>query len=119
MLEQIDAFLRNSALVEKWNLVYPPLSYPLLTIGYSELSSMMFELNSDYERFYNNICVLCGLIWNLLQTTERQDTVVGNPEMASSINWEQNGKGELERMTVFAFSPYALLEKEDIKKLLF
>ena len=35
------------------------------------------------------------------------------------INWEQNGKGELERMTVFAFSPYALLEKEDIKKLLF
>lgn len=51
MLEQIDAFLRDSALVEKWNLVYPPLIYPLLTIGYSELSSMMFELNSDYERF--------------------------------------------------------------------
>ena len=60
MLEQIDAFLRNSALVEKWNLVYPPLIYPLLTIGYSELSSMMFELNSDYERFY-----LCSMRLNL------------------------------------------------------
>lgn len=120
MLEQIDAFLRNSALVEKWNLVYPPLIYPLLTIGYSELSSMMFELNSDYERFYNNICVLCGLIWNLLQTTEHGTRIYEEiTEKLLPINWEQNGKGELERMTVFAFSPYALLEKEDIKKLLF
>lgn len=120
MLEQIDAFLRNSALVEKWNLVYPPLIYPLLTIGYSELSSMMFELNSDYERFYNNICVLCGLIWNLLQTTEHGTRIYEEiAEKLLPINWEQNGKGELERMTVFAFSPYALLEKEDIKKLLF
>lgn len=34
--EQIDAFSRDNALVEKWNLVYQPLIYPLLTIGYSK-----------------------------------------------------------------------------------
>ena len=120
MLEQIDAFLRDNALVEKWNLVYQPLIYPLLTIGYSEISSMMFELNSDYERFYNNICVLCGLIWNLLQTTESGKRIYERiTDRLLPINWEQNGKGELERMTVFAFSPYALLEKDEITDLLF
>lgn len=120
MLEQIDAFLRDNALVEKWNLVYQPLIYPLLTIGYSEISNMMFELNSDYERFYNNICVLCGLIWNLLQTTESGKRIYERiTDRLLPINWEQNGKGELERMTVFAFSPYALLEKDEITDLLF
>ena len=81
----------------------------------------MFELNSDYERFYNNICVLCDLIWNLLQTTEH-----GTPGFMRKsqrnffpLTGSRMGKGSLNGMTVFAFSPYALLEKKTLKAVIF
>lgn len=119
MLIQIADFLENSTLVEKWNLVYLPFIYPLLTIGYSEISTMMFELNGEYKSFYDNVCILCDRLWSLLHNTANgQELFRKINERLLSINWEQNGKGELERMTVFSFSPYAILEKKEIEKIL-
>ena len=42
MLEQIDAFLRNKALVEKWNLVYQPLIYPLLDVYKRQPATVLY-----------------------------------------------------------------------------
>lgn len=120
MLGQIADFLRDDELVVKWNLVYPSLIHPLLTIGYSEISEMMFELNEEYRRFYDKVCILCGLIWELL--TESEEGILIYRQISrklSPIDWEENGKGELERMSIFSFTPYAMLTKEELKRILF
>lgn len=119
MLTQIAAFLEDEALVKKWNLVYLPFIHPLLTIGYSEISIMMFELNGEYKSFYDNVCILCDRLWLLLHNTDYgRELFQKMNERLLPINWEQNGRGELERMTVFPFSPYAILEEKEIKKIL-
>lgn len=119
MLHQIEAFLTDERLVEKWNLVYHPFIYPLLTIGYSEISGMMFEMNDEYKCFYDNICILCGRLWETLHDTSRGRCVFERiRSQLLPVNWEQNGKGELERMSVFSFSPYAILDKKELEKII-
>lgn len=119
MLTQISAFLDDEDLVAKWNLVYTPLIYPLLTIGYSEISKIMFEINDGYKQFYEKVSLLCNDIWKSLHETDAGRLILA--EITSRlvpIDWEQNGKGELERMSVFSFSPYAILNKENIEKII-
>lgn len=118
MLGQIRSFLEDGDLVARWNLVYPSLIRPLLTIGYSDISRMMFELNEEYKRFYDKVCVLCGRIWELMAETEegrRLHKLI--TERLLPIDWEENGKWELERMSVFRFTPYAVLSGETLRKI--
>ena len=44
--------------------------------------------------FYNNICVLCGLIWNLLQTTESGKRIYERiTDRLLPINWGTEREG--------------------------
>lgn len=117
---QIRDFIDNQELVAKWNLVYQPLIYPLLTIGYSEISNMMFELNDEYKHFYDNVCILCDYIWRFMMEEEKGQRLYEDiTRKLKPIDWDMNGRGELERMSVFSFSPYAVLNEKEIERILY